>query len=134
MNRINDYHESCTSFTGHTQTNKPHWDRRLLPIGVIIAISYALVIEYLSCLEHPSGPLSSGLRLVALDGVADALTASIKAFISFAKEYVALGALLKILGLHQKVWVKKDGSVPNCCVKPQVKISITCFARPAALI
>jgi len=39
-----------------------------------------------------------------------------------------------ISGLHQKVWVKKDGSVPNCCVKPQVKISITCFARPAALI
>jgi len=38
------------------------------------------------------------------------------------------------LGLHQKVWVKKDGSVPNCCVKPQVKISITRFARPAALI
>jgi len=40
----------------------------------------------------------------------------------------------KVLGLHQKVWVKKDVSVPNCCVKPQVKISITRFARPAALI
>jgi len=46
--------------------------------------------------------------------------------------YRALGGNFK--GLHQKVWVKKDGSVPNCCVKPQVKISITCFARPAALI